>query len=297
LLVTVQGKDGSRSEISAHIYDWQLVPIARFAASSEGAAMTLFGSLDDEKYQSQLVRRGGRAINYHPAFDNTLMGLRLMQADIMLFDENAVYLPRDSRGYVLGAGESLPDVEENKRRFSTIRKVLQGQARQGHTYRSYVTGDLGQQVEFFVKNGQLGFSGLPYWQMWDDLPDVKGAVDDLRYVEAEDKQALIAKYGPSLEIREVVKADRAILEQWEAEGNPVRTDFVLSALVSREIASLGGVNPVAYDALKVVMRYGALFRSYKNVDASGYASFVESLDGVRVSPPVITPTVQKERHQ
>jgi hypothetical protein len=111
------------SKITAHIYDWQLVPIARFADSDNGAAMTLFGKLEDEQFQQQILDEDGRVMNYHPAFDNTLVGLRLMQADILLFDENATDLPRNARGYVLGAGESSPNVGANQQRFEAVQAL------------------------------------------------------------------------------------------------------------------------------------------------------------------------------
>ena len=296
LSVTVQSADGSVSHVNAQLYDWQLVPIAKFAKTKDSGAMTLFGELDDKQFHQALVERGGRAINYHKDFEDTLMGLRLMQADLMLFDKNAIDLPRDVHGYVLGAGEAPPDLQKNERNFVAIQTVLDAERKKGNTYKSYVTGDMDQRIGFSLKNGALSFSGMPRWVMWDELPNVKRALDEIRMVQDADQlDLLVARYGTEERIKAALDADIATLTKWEADGKPFKIHAALSSRVSKAVASVDGINPTVYDALKTAVWYGALFRHYKKHDPSGYSSFVDSLENVAVLPKVMTPTVQQDR--
>jgi hypothetical protein len=54
---------------------------------------------------------------------------------------------------------------------------------------------------------------------------------------------------------------------------------------------LDGVNPVVYASLVTTMRYTALLRHAREQDAANYDAFLESLESVRVSPQVQTPTI------
>src|SRR4051812_2799961 len=82
---------------NARIYDWQLLPIAKFAATEDVSCCTLFGELESEDEQRRLESSGRKVLNYHDSFRDTLLGLRLMQADLLLIDHNACNVP-DDRG-------------------------------------------------------------------------------------------------------------------------------------------------------------------------------------------------------
>ena len=97
--------DGNRLEVvvngtSYHpvIPDWQLAPIANFASTEYTAAVSLFGENSTDAYNE---------VVYHDAFKNTLLGLRLLQSDIMLLDIGEYYtLPkRNGNNILYGAGE------------------------------------------------------------------------------------------------------------------------------------------------------------------------------------------------
>jgi hypothetical protein len=294
LLIGIKQPNGTVRNARAHICDWQLVPIARFAESDNGSAMTLFGKLDDKQFEDHVLKRDGRIINYHPAFDNTLVGLRLMQADIMLFDENAVDLPRSSQGYVLGSGESQPDIFKNTQRFNAIQGYLAGQKQLGRTYRSYVTGDLGQKVEFYVDEGFIKFTGLPYWHMWDDPPEVRRAYDEIDSLRGATNDRAVAVFGSLEKVDLAVQRDLRILKSWKDRGSPIVSDTELSDGVSAKVAAVGGINPTIYRNLANVMHYSALFRHYKSTHRMSYVVFVASMEHVSLTPNVMTPTVQQD---
>lgn len=305
LTVTLGLPDDRQVNVQPVIYDWELVPIARFAASEHGAAMTLFGSLDDKIFQEHVKSSGGRIINYHPALDNTLVGLRLMQADILLISRDAADLPRTSSGYLLGARETTPDLAVNRKRFDAVQETVRQHARRGRTFQSYVIGDLGQRVHFDLIDGALVFDGLPYWTMWRDPDGVQEARDALKAIledpllrnviaqEARDGymwpwQDLLRSLGvdPNQLIEHL-----ETLGQWEAAGNPIVIDSDLSNAISDKIAAEDGINPVVYASLKNVMYFRALFRHALERDPAGYQRFLRSLDAATLEPEVFTPTV------
>ena len=65
-------------EYSLPLYDWELKPIAEYAASNYTAAVSIFGEGPESE--------NFRYIDYHPAFEDTHLGMRLLQADILLMD-------------------------------------------------------------------------------------------------------------------------------------------------------------------------------------------------------------------
>ena len=151
----------------ADIYDWALVPIAKFADSENGSAMTLFGSLNSQTSTNSMLGKGYRVINYHEALDNTLLGLRLMQADLLIIKEEAADLFRKNNRYILGRGERGHDLARNQERFSKINTFLELEAIRGNQFQSYVVGDLDQKVSFGISTqGKLTFTGRPHWLAW-----------------------------------------------------------------------------------------------------------------------------------
>ncbi len=78
--------------------DWKLIPIARYANSEFTSAVSALNSPENQSYADLL---------YHPAFEDTLLGFRLLQMDILLNDVKAFQeLPKNSSGEIItGVGE------------------------------------------------------------------------------------------------------------------------------------------------------------------------------------------------
>lgn len=309
LKLTISGKDGEFTNITGNIYDWQLVPIARFANTSYIAAMTLFGESSDPKLGEEILKTGGRIINYHKDFEDTLVGLRLFHADILIFQHNAVDLFKTKGGnYILGKGEIKPDLAANKDKFQKIKKVLEVSRSNGSTYASYVVGDLGQKVTFSVVGSKLKFAGTPYWWMWDNPARYK---QDIEIVNAYSSYSELSGSESQLSARQALEFQyaKAILEGFLEEGGdfdalgkrlesykeseiPVEHNSDLSQIVSQKVATLNGINPAVYATLKTVMHYAALFRHAKQTNSQRYASFLKSIEKVDFQPKVETPNVQ-----
>ncbi len=129
--------DGHRLQVvveggtaTADLPDWMLIPIARFAESDYDACVSLFGP-------------NAYDIVYHASFQNTLLGLRLLQADMILFDIGETWrLPQRGGVFALGAGETAPrQMDEASAR--TIDAALQV-----GTFQSWVMTDQDEDVIF-----------------------------------------------------------------------------------------------------------------------------------------------------
>ncbi|MHB8765900.1 MAG: hypothetical protein ACYDA8_16415 [Deferrisomatales bacterium] len=298
LRVTVTSPQGKEQTVVASIYDWQLVPIARFAREEQHASFTLFGKLEDPEDEKQRLARGERVLNYHPAFFDTLLGLRLFQADVVLLYEAAADLPKDEGKHVLGAGEAMPNVNANMGRLAAVHAVVDELNKtQGGRFRSYVICDDGQQVQFTAAGGVLTLSGYPLWYCWRFSKSIDGEELDRRVkssliAELESDAASLSQDALARRYTEEhIQARRKALSEQIIDAEYLESMPQHSRRLSDAIRENGGINPAVYDALVTTMRYTALFRHAKAASPEAYARFVASLDGVVVTPPVRTPTV------
>lgn len=317
LVVSLQRRD-QRYQVRAPLFDWELVPIARFAKDENGSAMTLFGQLKDKGLEAKVLERRDRIINYHPALDNTLVGQRLFQADILIIQPNAVHVFRDSRGPLLGAGETGHDPERNAVAYRQVQQWQEQQQAKGQIYQSYVVGDLGQRVSFDVQGTRLVFDGRPYWAAWRSRlsqPEMRSRAEAAEGGLGKKLEDLIAGYNaavdsararaPSMsgeERRQLVEAlerrknqIEALERQLEAEMESITAVEQMpeySAQLSAKIAAVGGINPLVYATVTKVIHYRALFKHFQRRDAAAYGRFVQSVAAVEPAPRVVTPTVQ-----
>lgn len=244
-------------EVSAPIYDWQLIPIAKFADSQYNACFTLFGDLYDAARQGRVQASGGYVLGYHPAFENTLMGLRLLQLDSLIIHPFAHELIKGDKGYIRGAGEAPPNVEANKagkiafeRFFLPIGSSnFLGGSQQIFT--SYVISDQGRRITFDVKKGSLSMTGQPSYYFWANQRLARG----------------------------------------NARAQPVDR---LSTQVSRRTDLLRAINPAVWDTGVILMRYAAFFRYYKQNYQEHWRSFMTKINSAPPPiPRVTTPAIME----
>ncbi len=136
------------------IPDWQLKPIVEFANSDYTGAVSLFGKGPDRVHYYY--------IQYHEAFKDTLLGMRLLHADILLIDlEHHWRLPKWNGKVILGHGETMPDEVSARRAKHLIRDAFQG-----HKFQSWVLTDTETNPRFHVVNGKLRLTATPYFYFW-----------------------------------------------------------------------------------------------------------------------------------
>jgi len=161
--------------IYAHIYDWQLIPIARFADSPYFSCFTLFGKLTNTTKEKEVLEKGGRILNYHPSLVDTLLGLRIFQLDILILYDFTPNLPKESEEYILGAGESMPNIRMNKigmKLFAYYINIIQSELKTRH--RSYVICDFGRDIRFNFHGNTLNVGGQPFYYFWRYKGDQPG---------------------------------------------------------------------------------------------------------------------------
>lgn len=296
--------------VNLPVCDWAFVPVARFAATDDVACFTLFGQLEDAAEQARRTQGKGRVLGYHTAFRDTLLGLRLMQADLLILDPSACDLPSERGRYILGPKEQQllpggrPDLVKSRDAFRAVGAIL---ASAPAPFQSYVVCDEGRAIRFRVQGKELQITGDPYWYCWRSrISDQKTLVD----LQKAAFQSARAKWEPewNRELNQI--GAKAFDLKWPQErrqaelqtfvdrsisANVIQRMPELSDKVSDAVRDQGGINPVVYSALQSTMRLSALFRHVRRDDAEGYGKFVESLRKARLVPEVTTPDFMSDR--
>lgn len=262
-------EDGYRMSIKIdgsyyHPYlpDWQLVPIAEFADSQYDACVSLFGENTDI-FNYDII--------YHPAFENTLLGLRLLHADVMLMDlDEFKELPKINGTMILGKGET-GNVSTNWSSAATnVRDIIDK-----YDPQSWVLTDDDITVNFFISGqNRLEFTGNPYYFLWkdkiyEDMEKYKN-IDPNSLSDEERIKIIMEIYLGASEGNEIVSIDEAI------EG-------------IKKI-NLKNLNEDVYTATENTMRYSALFRYIKKISPKNWHTFLTSIENIEPQPAVTTPT-------
>ncbi len=295
-------EDGKRLRISIGdrdhfpaIFDWQLLPIARFADSKATAVISTTEQSPDK-------------IRYHPAFKNNLLGLRLFQADT-LFDAPSsawnlprYYLPGDHTHWVTADRvhvRSLPNekgsVVRVLKKWAGV-KVLQSQL-------GWSRIELGKKSGWITSNlltrksppllggGESGFH--------TEKP--KALVEQIEAIRKRHHLSLRAKYGRDYRYGYLIHdKDSGIEFQsepgrftltgqpeyyfWSGRKGEGKTHPVvhMNFEMRQKIQLIGQVNPVVFQALLNTMRYAAFFRYCKNKNPRQWKSFLKSLEPVKI---------------
>lgn len=304
LLVTLRDRFGEKETFTLPVYDWMLVPIANFAATDQDACFTLFGDLEDNDEGKQLRQSGHRILNYHSAFRDTLVGLRLYQADILIIDPDAIDLPKEDGKYLLGNGESEPNVPQNARRFLKVSSKTESLAElHGGAFQSYVICDVDQVITFYGHEGLLVMTGTPVWSCWryrkvsdDELDRIYVDISEKsRKRLLEEAQAYLKEHGES---KMRMKWTRAYIDERRDEINDeLESEALLEQMpqfsqsLTETIGKEKGVNPAVFNVLTKTMRISALFRHFRSKNADAFRAFLQSISHVPVRPKVTVPTV------
>ena len=159
----VSNEDGSRLEITAgtersvlSIYDWELLPLAKFVDSGHHGAVSIQLLGSHEK------------VSLDAAFEQTLLGLRFIQADLMsrgiVLSQD--YLPQDEKGILLGPGE-LERLSTDKVVAAAVRELKSLMARTPSAAPYSVLTDAKVRFVYSIKDGELTIAGTPYFFFWE----------------------------------------------------------------------------------------------------------------------------------
>ncbi len=300
--------------IRPQICDWMLIPIANFANSEYTAIVSLFGEgVDRENFYY---------ITFHPAFKNTLIGLRLLQADILLMNpqENSS-LPEKNGQTVLGHGEAVP------KKISLINELVKiNQIFRKYKYTAWVLTDTEKPAFFSVSNGNLDLDSSPYYYFWrrnelsiknhqskvniynNKVKEYNELITNLKS-QISSHNAQVARYNADnssisvfvlnqseLEINnqkmraEILQEELTRLKLDLEEGVSVDPVPELTNEIIEQFALLKKINPLVFEAVELTAGYASLFRYIKLNHNNIWNNFMQSISNVKITPAIKTPT-------
>lgn len=178
----------NHKQVAVPLYDWMLIPVAKYANSGYNSCFTYFGTLVDKEAAKHILENDGHILNYHPDFYNTLLGLRLADMDLLFMYNFTVELPESGGKYILGGGEPEPSVNSNKMGFNALVTNRENAInKSGQSYRSYLICDYKQDISFSVIHDSLEISGNPYYYCWRYASDKPGFDGQKNLDEAQSK--------------------------------------------------------------------------------------------------------------
>ncbi len=135
---------------------WMLAPIVDYANDNNNAIVTLFGG---EKC----------GIKYHEAFIDKLLGLRLLQADLLLTDYlmlEGYKLPNYQNGDVILADSEKDFSNDSIKSIKAYYAILEYICKDtiNNYYSSYLYTDFNEPIFFNVNNNNIVIKGKPYYR-------------------------------------------------------------------------------------------------------------------------------------
>ncbi|MDF5726759.1 MAG: hypothetical protein PUP92_01660 [Rhizonema sp. PD38] len=273
--------------------DWELFPIANYANSKSNAVVSLFGHNTTNDSYYFFTTGDIYNLTYHPAFNNTLLGLRLLQADIIPMDLGEFWqLPQFKSKTILGYGEEQNSVSNQdwRRPAEEINQVFKGKNK---TFQSWVFTDCGAKVKFSVKDNNLNLSGYPYYYFWNsDFPKYKKQLYEYkRQLDEYEKQGdSLLKIGLVQQHNEIVKKHNDLVKIVNNLRPKVFEVPTLTENLKGKFNSFYKFNPTVYESAIRTMRYAAFFRYVKTHNNSSWQKFLKQLEIIKLEPIVQTPT-------
>ncbi|WP_456438566.1 hypothetical protein [Psychroserpens sp.] len=292
-----------------NIADWQLIPITKFANTDHVAAVSLFGPNGNE-YLFDIV--------YHEAFQNTLLGLRLLQADMMLLNIDEFHkLPMYENKYtILGKSENndYKVDEEILAAVSQLMYTLQVEM----MYDSWIYSDKNQLI-----TTESGFQDLlsgdkPNYYFWKakikDENSYTNSIDSLDISFTKKASTKLSKYkvvnnefigdtimignsayhynASSMQLIEKISRNYEDELKKITDNNSIIIDCVeVNELFKSSVYQLlEKINPMVYKAADNTMKFSALFRYIKRNNPENWAKFITKIENVEISPKIKTPT-------
>ncbi len=309
--------DGSRvtvriglQTVRAQIADWQLQPTVAFANSEYNAVVSLFGEGSD---QTKFYY-----IQYNDAFKDTLMGMRMLQADILFISLGEHWrLPRYNGQVLLGTGETSPQQAQSQNAAAQLQSALEGRK-----WRSWVLTDADTRPTFGLSNGMLRISAQPYYYFWNlDEADMNvkntarraliaeyNSILDANQKKIDQYNALVPTYNSATAARrnelksqldrlkaEIDRAESSLtamkqrLESSEFEPRVFEVTQLTSAMRGLD-QTISKYNPPIYASYQRLAQFAAFFRHVKQRYPNNWATFRQAVANISISPAVKTPT-------
>lgn len=295
------------------IMDWQLKPIVEFADSQNPAVVSLLGK-NEEVNSDEFYN-----IQYHKAFENTLLGLRLLQVDLILLNVFELHeLPKDKYGNTLLGHEEQPVQEVDSTQLNKVYNFM-NLFNELDTASSWLFTDTNKGLAINDANDQIIMEN-PYYYFWkegykiDKTDSLEVFLDDKSTLEFLMKIYLdeistcfseIDVYEEEkiylLDVRKYNKNEvilKLFNEYMELNRKYLNEDREIEAIELNQMNEyfdgiyyeiIKSINPQIYEAAENTMKFSALFRHLKNNNPEKWRNFKNETISIDV-PYIGTPT-------
>lgn len=279
------------------LYDWELAPIVNYADSEYTAVVSIFGEGPD--------REDYYYIDYHPALEDTHLGMRLLQADIMLMDPVTFSeAPSESGKKVYMAGEAHEGAEEDRFLSALLVQSMLVDAQ----YQAWVLTDNETRPSLRFEEDVVGVYMNPYYYFWTsdntERERLFAEYDEL----FKNYEPLAQEYDQTFEVyrgapggsplernalnrieelqlilEPMVNRIREVEARIENHEPEIVEVDELTSLVRSNYRVLHDLAPYVYSAVDKTARYAALFRGAKQANSADWSAFLEQVaDGVNL---------------
>ncbi len=299
LIYNPTAEDGKRlgalingTKVSLPIHDWKLKPILLYSANKYYSCFSLFGTTGDRE-KDEIYKKKYKVrylASYHPDFENTLVGLRLVHMDSFLTDiKNFDGLPKysSSGNAILGAGDEpgqIPaDSQSCKNRLITVINRYE-------KFQAYVITDFPVDIKFYISGTQLKFTGDLYPYFWKRKSD-----EEIKSIQNRILEEVASKYGLIKQEDGRFRGDPGRVAMAEKEIKDRMDEAVilplkdLSDLLNQNMYLVKAINPVVYNCARDVMRYSAFFRYCKLKNPANFEKIKERISSIDITPNIATP--------
>ena len=151
------------TNVAAEIYDWQLIPTARFADTKYTACMSLFGHPRTQSQYENALFQWAYLVEFHPVFINTLVGINLFFVDTMFVNENIMRVTDNLSIVIDGYNDISIDRDKSTSSSRFIDRIISRHSRErtDELSNTYIFTDYGTEIRYEIQDGTLILTGSP----------------------------------------------------------------------------------------------------------------------------------------
>lgn len=286
--------------INSGLYDWEWVPLLRFADGNSWVCMSLTGGRKEEEEPPNLLLKEKEAkvndanrvlwASYAPGLGNTFVGFNLLMVDAMfvtsknnrvnqdtinLLDKDFPIIPGFNDKPLAQTGTQVlwGNIIPSKNWDSTLQNAWNSLLKE--PYHTYIFSDDGVPITYQIKSNNIEFTGFPYYQF------MKGKLEFNFYRYYRDnltkspKDFIWTIMDPAYErFKRMFRNSYNKLPNYE-QYMELNFELLheLNNHVRENYSVMKALNPYVYEAAEKWCRWTALFRTVKETNKEEWNQF------------------------